>query len=251
MDRGRREGTASASPETSAPALGHPSPRGVARGQSHAPNDAVATLFQAGSIVAGCRLDREVGSGGMGVVWQARDLTLERPVALKLIRPDLAADRGFRERFTREARLAASLDHAHVLPVYEVGRGRRRAVLGHALRRRLRPCHAARRRTPPRAWSASRLLAQVALALDAAHAAGLVHRDVKPANILIASQDGDEHAYLSDFGLTIEVAAEDRLTAAGLFVGTRELRGTRAAARRARRMLAPTSTPSAACCTSV
>ena len=179
------------------------------------------TLLQAGSIVAGYRLEREVGGGGMGVVWRARDLRLERPVALKLIRPEIAADRGFRERFTREARLAAALDHAHVLPVYEAGEAAggelflaMRFVDGHDLATLLAAEHRLE------AGRASRLLAQVALALDAAHAEGLVHRDVKPANILIATQDGEEHAYLSDFGLTIEVAAEERLTVSGLFLGT-------------------------------
>ena len=173
----------------------------------------------------------------MGVVWRARDLSLERPVAVKLIRPDVAADSGFRERFTREAKLAASLDHAHVLPVYEAGEAdgelylAMRFVDGYDLATLL----AAERSLE--AGRASRLVAQVALALDAAHAAGLVHRDVKPANILIATQDGAEHAYLSDFGLTIEAAAEERLTAAGLFVGTvsyaapEQLRGERVDAR--------------------
>ena len=204
-----------------------PAAGGVAR------NYASATLLQAGAIVAGYRLEREVGGGGMGVVWRARDLTLERPVALKLIRPEVAADRGFRERFTREAKLAASLDHAHVLPVYEAGEAdgelflAMRFVEGYDLAALL----AAERSLE--AGRASRLLAQVALALDAAHAEGLVHRDVKPANILIATQDGEEHAYLSDFGLTIQVAAGERLTAAGLFIGTvsyaapEQLRGER------------------------
>jgi Protein kinase domain len=194
-------------------------------------------LLQAGTIVAGYRLERKVGGGGMGVVWRARDLTLERPVALKLIRPDVAADRGFRERFTREAKLAASLDHAHVLPVYEAGEAdgelylAMRLVEGYDLATLL----LAEGRLE--AGRATRLLAQVALALDAAHAAGLVHRDVKPANILIATQDGEEHAYLSDFGLTIQVSAGDRLTAAGLFIGTvnyaapEQLRGERVDAR--------------------
>ena len=177
-------------------------------------------MLHTGAIVAGYRLEREVGGGGMGVVWLARDLKLERPVALKLIRPDVAADSGFRERFTREAKLAASLDHAHVLPVYDAGEAdgelylAMRFVEGVDLAALL----AAEGRLE--AGRAGRLLAQVSLALDAAHAAGLVHRDVKPANILIATQDGEEHAYLSDFGLTIHVSAGERLTAAGLFIGT-------------------------------
>ena len=187
--------------------------------------------------MAGYRLERKVGGGGMGVVWLARDRTLERPVALKLIRSDIAADPGFRERFAREAKLAASLDHAHVLPVYEAGEAdgelylAMRFVEGHDLATLM----ATERRLEPR--RAARLLAQVALALDAAHAAGLVHRDVKPANILIATQDGAEHAYLSDFGLTIQVSDGVRLTRAGLFIGTvsyaapEQLRGERVDAR--------------------
>ena len=206
-------------------------------GERSAPNYALATLLQAGAIVAGYRLERKVGGGGMGVVWLARDLTLERPVALKLIRADIAADPGFRERFAREARLAASLDHAHVLPVYEAGEAdgelylAMRFVEGHDLATLI----ATERRLEP--GRAARLLAQVAVALDAAHAAGLVHRDVKPANILIATQDGAEHAYLSDFGLTIQVSDSARLTKAGLFIGTvsyaapEQLRGERVDAR--------------------
>jgi Protein kinase domain len=190
-------------------------------------------LLQAGAIVAGYRLERKVGGGGMGVVWLARDVTLERPVALKLIRPDVAADPGFRDRFTREAKLAASLDHAHVLPVYEAGAADGELYL--AMRfvegPDLATVMATERRLEPR--RAARLLLQVALALDAAHAAGLVHRDVKPANILVATQDGEEHAYLSDFGLTIQVSDGERLTQAGLFIGTvnyaapEQLRGER------------------------
>ena len=168
----------------------------------------------------GTGLIRELGSGGMGVVWLAEDLALERPAALKLIRPEHGADTVFRERFLREAKLAASLEHPHVLPVYETGEidGHlflaMRFVDGYDLATVLR---AEGRIEPHRA---ARLLNQVASALDAAHKAGLVHRDVKPANILIASEEDGEHAYLGDFGLTVRTSSPSELTATGSFVGT-------------------------------
>jgi serine/threonine protein kinase len=152
-----------------------------------------------GSTFAGYRIGALVGRGGMGVVYQATDLSLDRPVALKLIAPELADDPRFRARFLDEPRLAASLDHASVIPIYEAGEHdgqlylAMRFVPGSDLRTLLARDGALE---PDRALA---ILGQIAGALDAAHRQGLVHRDVKPANVLL---DEDEHAYLTDFGIT-------------------------------------------------
>jgi serine/threonine-protein kinase len=153
----------------------------------------------------------------MGVVYRATQLRLNRPVALKVITPDLAEDPGFRERFTHESEIAASIDHPNVIPVYEAGEHdgllylSMRYVEGTDLGKLLR----ADGRVDGR--RAARVIAQVAEALDAAHARGLVHRDVKPGNILIAAGD---HAYLTDFGLTKHAESSSGLTKTGTWVGT-------------------------------
>ena len=138
----------------------------------------------------------------MGIVYKAMHLRLERTVALKVITPELAADEGFRQRFQREAQLAASIDHPNVIEVYDADesdgllfltmRWVEGTDLGTLLERsgRLDP------------ESAVRIIGDIGFALDAAHARGLVHRDIKPGNILIADRDG--HVYLTDFGLTRE-----------------------------------------------
>ena len=152
----------------------------------------------------------------MGIVYRATQLSLGRPVALKLIAPEHAADASFRERFQRESRMAAAIDHPNVIPVYEAGEedGRlflvMRWVAGTDLHKLLR---AEGRLEPLRAAA---IVTQVAGALDAAHAAGLIHRDVKPANVLLSG----EHAYLADFGLTRFAGADSQLTTAGHFLGT-------------------------------
>ena len=152
----------------------------------------------------------------MGIVYRATQLSLARPVALKLIAPEFAADQGFRERFERESRMAAAIDHPNVIPVYAAGEedGRlylvMRWIAGTDLHKVLREDG---RMDPVRA---ARIVEQVGGALDAAHAAGLVHRDVKPANVLLSG----EHAYLADFGLTRMVGSDDNLTTAGHFLGT-------------------------------
>ena len=158
-----------------------------------------------GVEVADYRLEGLAGRGGMGEVYRAHDVRLGRTVALKVLAAQLADDGRFRERFLRESRLAAALDHPNVIPVYEAGDAdgqlfiAMRFVEGTDLRRLLREEGVLE---PARSL---RLLAPVAGALDAAHARGLIHRDVKPANVLIAldpDADPSEHVYLSDFGLT-------------------------------------------------
>src|SRR3954453_19286074 len=152
----------------------------------------------------------------MGIVYRATQLSLGRPVALKLIAPEHAADASFRERFPRESRMAAAIDHPNVIPVYEAGEedGRlylvMRWVAGTDLHRELR---AGGRLHPGRA---AKIINQMAGALDSAHAAGLVHRDVKPGNVLLSG----EHAYLADFGLTRFAGGDSGLTTGGHFLGT-------------------------------
>ena len=191
--------------------------------------------FQPGDVFAGHRIEGVAGRGGMGVVYRAMQLDLERPVALKLIAPSLAEDPEFRDRFVRESRAAASIDHPNVIPIYYTGEHdgllfiAMRYVEGSDLRTVVR---ADGRLEPERA---GRIVAQVGTALDAAHARGLVHRDVKPANVLLG---GEDHAYLTDFGLTKRLtSAGAASTHAGGWVGTlgyvapEQIRGERIDAR--------------------
>src|ERR1700733_3170256 len=174
-----------------------------------------------GSLVAGYRLEAQVGAGGMAVVFRARDERLGRLVALKVLVPALAADPGFRRRFIAESRAAAAVDDPHIIPIYEAGEAAgalfiaMRFVGGGDLRHVLAREGAL---TPGRAaW----FISPVASALDAAHRAGLVHRDVKPANILVdAREDRPDHVYLSDFGVSKGATASVSLTGAGNFLGT-------------------------------
>ncbi len=151
----------------------------------------------------------------MGAVYEATQLSLHRVVALKLLAPNLSDDAGFRARFEREGQVQAALDHEHIVTVYEAGQSEyglflaMRLIAGPTLKRLILD-----EKLDPR--RSVRLLAQVANALDAAHAAGLIHRDIKPQNILI---DKGDHAYLADFGL-IKAPDEARLTGTGQFIGT-------------------------------
>jgi YVTN family beta-propeller protein len=187
-----------------------------------------------GDEFAGHRILGVAGRGGMGVVYRAQQLDLDRPVALKLIAPHLAEDPAFRERFMRESRAAASIDHPNVIPIYYTGEHdgalyiAMRYVEGSDMRTLVR---AEGHLEPQRA---ARLVGQVAGALDAAHARGVVHRDVKPANVLLGAGD---HAYLTDFGLTKHVTSHTGSTREGGWVGTlgfvapEQIRGGRVDAR--------------------
>jgi tRNA A-37 threonylcarbamoyl transferase component Bud32 len=174
-----------------------------------------------GAEFAGYRILELIGRGGVGLVYLAEDLSLPRRVALKILRAEYMQDPQFRERFERESRLAASLDHLNIVPIYRAGEAEgvlyiaMRYVEGTDLRTLL---HAEGRMEVGRALG---ILGQVGSALDAAHARGLCHRDVKPANILVTpGADGAaDQAYLVDFGITKRTATAG-LTQAGLFVGT-------------------------------
>ncbi|KOY53297.1 serine/threonine-protein kinase [Streptomyces sp. XY332] len=176
-----------------------------------------------GKQIAGYRVERMIGRGGMAVVYCARDLNLDRMVALKLIAPERARDETFRRRFTRESRVAASIDHPHIVPIFEAGETdgvlylAMRYVSGLDLRAMLD------RDGPLPVPTAVRIAAQVASALDAAHEHDLVHRDIKPGNILIAAgtdSEHPEHVYLTDFGLTKNARSATGITTTGEFLGT-------------------------------
>jgi serine/threonine protein kinase len=173
-----------------------------------------------GSSFGPYRLESILGRGGMSVVYLAEDTRLGRRVAIKLLSSELAEDEAFRTRFVRESQLAAGLEHPNIVPVYEAGETdaqlyiAMRYVRGTDLRSLIV------REAPLDPDRTISLLRPVASALDVAHRRGLVHRDVKPANILIASDEGQEHVYLSDFGLTKHTASHSGLTKTGQFMGT-------------------------------
>jgi serine/threonine-protein kinase len=183
----------------------------------------VAADPRIGTELAGYRIESMIGRGGMGVVYLAEHLRLKRKVALKVLAPELATDQLFRDRFVQESELAASLEHPNIVPIYDAGEAdgllyiAMRFVDGRDLKTLLRqegPLDPAR---------AAAVIGQVASALDAAHARGLVHRDVKPANILMAATDDPaepDHAYLTDFGLTKRGQETSGLTRTGQFMGS-------------------------------
>jgi DNA-binding NarL/FixJ family response regulator len=181
----------------------------------------MGSQLDVGSTFAGHRIDAMAGHGGMAVVYRATDLALGRCVALKLIAPSMAQDDEFRARFERECRLAATIHHPHAVEIFHAGEEdgllyvTMRYVEGTDLRAILE------HESPLEPARAVGLVGQVAGALDEAHRHGLVHRDVKPANILVARENGTEHAFLTDFGLSKTIAAaEEALTRTGFAMGT-------------------------------
>lgn len=190
--------------------------------------------FRPGEEFAGYRIEGLVGRGGMGVVYRATELSLGRPIALKVVAPALVDDTLARRRFVREARAAAAIEHPNVIPVHAAGEREgiaflaMRLIKGDDLRRLVR------RGGPLPVPRAAHFVAQIAAALDAAHRVGIVHRDVKPGNVLV---DADDHAYLTDFGLTAFLDSSSTASGAGHWVGTpdfaapEQIRGDRPDAR--------------------
>ena len=171
--------------------------------------------LEPGDIFGGYRIDGLIGRGGMGMVYQATQLSLGRTVALKVLTAELGEDPEFRERFRREGHIQGAVDHPNIVPVYEAGEidGHLFLAMRYVPGSTLMDLITRGELDVPRTL---RILGPLADALDAAHEAGLVHRDIKPHNVLIGPRD---HAYLADFGLT-RAAGVTRLTKTGQFVGT-------------------------------
>jgi serine/threonine protein kinase len=174
-----------------------------------------------GQLLADYEIVSMAGEGGMGLVYRATQRSLNRTVALKVIREEIAQAPEYHDRFLREARLAASVDHPNVVSVYDVGEEGGHLWLamqwidGKDLRSLIATYGP---RLPDRAVT---ITCQIASALDAVHAAGLVHRDVKPANVLVRDVDNKDHAYLTDFGVAKPPDhGADQLTRTGSLVGT-------------------------------
>jgi serine/threonine-protein kinase len=177
----------------------------------------VPAALDAGSELAGYRITRMLGRGGMGFVYEAEHLLLKRKAALKTLAPELAGGEEFRERFIRESQTVASIDHPNIIPIYDAGVVdglvyiAMRFVSGPDLEQLL---EGAGTLDPHQALG---ILEQVAGALDAAHSYEVVHRDVKPPNVMI--EDGSGRIYLMDFGIAKQRGAAG-MTQAGMFVGT-------------------------------
>ena len=173
-----------------------------------------------GFVIGGYRVDELIGRGGMGLVYRVKNVALHRVYALKVLAPALAEDEQFRQRFQREMRIAASLHHPNIVGIHYAGDhdGMLYFVMDYVIGTDLREVLIKQGAIDP--TGAVDLLEQFASALDAAHSRGLVHRDVKPANILITVKDGEEHAYLTDFGLAKKFDTVSGLTVKGAVVGT-------------------------------
>ena len=176
--------------------------------------------LQQGSLIGGYRIDELISRGGMGMVYRVTHIALNRVYALKVLAPELAHDEHYRDRFKREIRLAASLHHPNVVAIHYAGEheGSLFVVMDYIDGNDLREMLVKTGALEPH--HAVDLLTQITSALDAAHEKGLVHRDVKPANVLISNESGEEHAYLTDFGLAKRSDVVTALTATGLIAGT-------------------------------
>jgi pSer/pThr/pTyr-binding forkhead associated (FHA) protein/tRNA A-37 threonylcarbamoyl transferase component Bud32 len=196
------------------PASSSPAPAARPAERSDLPS-----ALPAGSIIAGCRIEEVISHGDMAIVYRAQELALQRAVALKLIHPERSGEERFRERFRRESKVAAAIDHPNVIPIFDAGEEdgvmflTMRLVQGTDMRALI----AAEGRIEAR--RAARIIRQVGAALDAVHGHGMLHRDVKPSNVLIARQD---HVYLSDFGLAKRAEAVGGLTRQGSIIARAE-----------------------------
>jgi serine/threonine protein kinase len=174
-------------------------------------------VLSPGSTFAGYEVESVVGLGAIGILYRARQLRLDRLVALKVVAPDVANDPVIRERLRREARTVAALDHPNVVPLYAAGEEEgtvyivTRWVEGTELGALIH------RDGPLEPGRAARTAAQIAAALAMAHEKGVVHRDVKPTNVILTSED---HVYLTDFGLAKRVGTAAGLTAVHRVQGT-------------------------------
>ena len=173
-----------------------------------------------GAVVGRYRIDGLLAEGGMGVVYRACQVDLDLPVALKVIRPEWAHDEDFRARFKREARLAASLNHPHVVSPHDFGDHEGQLYVVMPLIDGLDLGAEIEHSGPLAPMRAAEVVGQVADALDVAHGSGLVHRDVKPANVLLVRRDKREHAYLTDFGVAKAIRSDTKLTQLGQLPGT-------------------------------
>jgi pSer/pThr/pTyr-binding forkhead associated (FHA) protein len=204
-------------PVTVQPAVATGRPR--ASGARAEDRERLTSAIPLGSTFAGCRVEAVIGHGDMGIVYRADELALQRLVALKLILPEYSREERFRERFRRESKAAAAIDHQNVIPIFDAGDEdgllyiTMRLVEGTDLRALI----AERGHIEP--LRAARIVRQVGAALDAAHARGMVHRDVKPSNVLLGREG---HVYLSDFGLAKHAASAGALTRHGSIVARAE-----------------------------
>ncbi len=173
-----------------------------------------------GGTFAGLVVEGEAGRGGMGVIYRARDPELDRVRALKILAAERSNDPEFRERFRRESRQAAAIEHPNVVPVYRAGEedGRLFIVMRFVDGPSLAEVLTERGRLP--LDEVVELVRQVGAGLDAAHAVGLVHRDVKPANVMLEGEGPARRAFLGDFGISKLIEAGAELTSTGQFVGT-------------------------------
>ena len=169
-----------------------------------------------GTEIAGYRIEERIGRGGMGVVYRAQHMNLQRRAAIKIIAPEFADTKGFRSRFIREARIAAALQHPNIVTVYDAGQSGETLYIAMQFIRGSDLAAILNEEGRLRPYRAIDVCRQVASALDAAHGMGLIHRDVKPGNVLIEGR----RAYLTDFGLTKRGGSKTGLTQAGELVGT-------------------------------
>jgi len=170
-----------------------------------------------GSSIAGYEVERVVGAGGIGILYLARQLRLNRPVALKLVDPEVASDPVIRERLRREARTVAALEHPNVVPLYEAGEENGTVYIATRWVEGTELGSLIRRGGPLEPARAARIAGQIASALEVAHEKGLVHRDVKASNVIVTPED---HVYLTDFGLAKRAGTASGLTGMDQMLGT-------------------------------